>query len=272
MTGTIVAVVVAVVLAPPLGMAAYLALASERGRRTVIEADGYSLNTRVYGEAPAGGLAPGLLFVSGWNPGGSGWTPSDICAGLAAKRLDALCMTLALRGMGSPGEIAALTRADFLADVTAAYDHLAGLEGVDPDRISVAGESLGSYLACVLSARRPVRALALRVPTDFPDAGFRDVPQERIAGLKSLEWKRQEHSHVESRALDALHAFAGDILIVASERDSLVPMQTTQNYLSSVPDPNKVDYRLMRRAGHGLGPARQIEFIRVLLEWLCRHA
>jgi uncharacterized protein len=182
-------------------------------------------------------------------------------------------MTVALRGMGSPGDIARLTRADFMEDAAAAYDFLAALDGVDRERVSVVGESFGSYLACVLSAQRPVRALALRVPTDFPDAGFADVPQERFAGVLSLGWKRQEHSSSESRALDAVHHFFGDILVVASELDTIVPLQTTQNYLSSAPDPERLTYRLMRGAGHGLAnPLRQIAFVRLLLEWLGEHA
>lgn len=272
MIGTVLAVVAVLVLVPPLGLLAYLAIASERGRRTVVQADGYMLNARVYGGAHPGDLVPGILFLSGWNPGGAGWTPSDIYAGLSAKRFGCVCMTAYLRGMGSLGDITVLTRADFLNDVTAAYDHLAGLEGVDPDRISLVGESLGSYLACVVSALRPVRALALRVPTDFPDAGFADTPHVNIAGMKALEWKTREHAHSESRALDAFHSFSGEILLIASERDTFVPMQTTQNYLSSALDPDKLEYRLMQRAEHGLSPLRQMEFIGVLFDWMGRHA
>ena len=278
MVGAILIGIVLLLAAAFLGVLLYLRSVSGPSKRVSIPAGGHTLKTTVYGnlaspqtqaEASAADPRPGLIFLSGWSPSRIGWRPSNIYAGLCAKRLDCLCLTVSLRGMGSAGDIATLTRADFLDDATAAYDFLAALEEVDRQRISVVGESFGSYLACVLSAERPVSALALRVPTDFPDAGFDDTPQERIAGLRSLDWKQQEHAHSESRALDAIHAFSGDVLIVASEHDSFVPLQTTRNYLASASDPSRLTYRLMRGARHGLvDPFRQIEYVRILFEWI----
>jgi dipeptidyl aminopeptidase/acylaminoacyl peptidase len=163
-----------------------------------IQGDGYKLKGRIYGKADTHHSRPAILFLSGWNPGNQSWTTNDIHATYCAWKLNIICMTIALRGMGSVGNIKALTRADFLKDVVAGYDYLIESEGVAKERISIAGESFGAYMACILSTQRAVKSLALRVPTDFPDGGFEDIPQEKFAGLLSQEWKKQEHRFTES--------------------------------------------------------------------------
>jgi uncharacterized protein len=235
-----------------------------------IPGDGYTLNGRVYGKMGADPPRPAILFLSGWNPGNQSWTTNDIHAVYCAWKLSIVCMTIALRGMGSAGDIKSLTRADFLKDVIAAYDELTQMDGVDQSRISVVGESFGAYMACILSTKRTVKSIALRVPTDFPNEGFEDTPQEKFAGLLSREWKMQEHHFSESRALQGLHDFQGKILLVASERDEFVPYQTTTNYLRAIREPIKVDYSMMKGARHALlNPIKLYNFINFQSEWLC---
>src|SRR5215470_6116253 len=96
-----------------------------------IPGDGYTLKGRVYGKMDAGDPQPAILFLSGWNPGNQSWTTSDIHANYCAWKLNIICMTMALRGMGSLGDIKTLTRADFLVDVIAGYDYLEKNDGVD---------------------------------------------------------------------------------------------------------------------------------------------
>ena len=180
------------------------------------------------------------------------------------KKLDCLCYTLSLRGMGSPGDINNLTRADFLEDCLAAYDFIASEDGVDGTRITVAGESLGGYLACVLVSRRDVANLILRVPSDFPDAGFSDIPQIRTAGHFSRTWKEQRHDPGESRALDALPKYGGSICLVAAEKDQVVPYQTTENYLNAIVSTDRLEYHMMKNAGHALmNPAHFQQFQKI---------
>lgn len=237
-----------------------------------IQGDGYKLRGRTYGKADPNDPRPAILFLSGWNPGTQSWTTNDIQATYCAWKLNIVCMTIALRGMGSVGNIKALTRADFLKDVVAGYDCLTESEGIDKERISVVGESFGAYLACILSTKRAVKSLALRVPTDFPDEGFEDTPQEKLAGLLSQEWKKQEHQFAESRALHGLRDFQGDILLVAAELDEYVPYQTTRNYLEAINESAKVKYVMMRAARHALmNPIKLYQFMKLQSKWLSTH-
>jgi esterase/lipase len=240
-----------------------------KGITVTIGAGDYKLKARLYGPNGNRNPRPAILFLSGWNPGNISITPSNFYAGYYAAKNNYICLTLALRGMGSKGDIHTLTRSDFLHDVIAAYDYLATLNGVKKENINMVGESLGGYLACLLSSKRPLNSIALRVPTDFSDEGFNHIPQIKIAGLLSSEWKMQQHSWNESYALSAIHEFKGNLLIVASERDKIVPMQTTSNYLSAVPDSTHLEYFLMKGAGHGLfNPKRQWIFMKILSKWL----
>ena len=242
------------------------------GRPVIINTDGNDLRGRLYGKDDCHNKYPAILFLTGWNPGSLTLTPSDFYAGYLAKKHKMICCTVALRGMGSEGNINKLTRADFLIDVRSAYDFLSGRQNVDKDSITIAGESFGGYMACLLSSMRKVKNLALRVPTDFPDEGFDNKPQIRLAVNLSRDWKIQEHQYIDSYALTAVHNFKGSILIVASEHDEYVPLQTTQNYLSSVDDPGKADYYLMKTASHALiNPFRQKEYFKVLTRWLLEH-
>src|SRR5262245_43614034 len=101
------------------------------GKAVAIPGDGYILKGRVYGKMDAGHPQAAILFLSGWNPGNQSWTTNDIHASYCARKLNSVCMTIALRGMGSAGNIRVLTRADFLKDVIAGYDHFVESEGVD---------------------------------------------------------------------------------------------------------------------------------------------
>jgi len=242
------------------------------GKPIVVQGDGYQMKGRIYRKADTDHLRPAVLFLNGWNPSNFSWTTSDIHASYCARKLNIVCMTLAFRGMGSTGNIKTLTRADFLKDAIAGYDCLITSEGVDRARISIAGESFGAYIACILSTRRAVKSIALRVPTDFPNEGFENTPQEKLAGLLSREWKMEAHHFSESRALQGFHDFQGEILLVASERDEFVPYQTTQNYLRAVNEAAMMEYIMMKATGHALiNPTKLYRFMKLQSEWLSIH-
>ncbi len=67
------------------------------------------------------------------------------------------------------------------------------------------GESFGAYMSCLLSAKRPLENLILRVPTDFPNQGFTEVPQKEVVGILIRDWKLEKHEPTEFFALEAVH-------------------------------------------------------------------
>jgi len=239
------------------------------GKPIEIDAKNYKLKGRLYVPKSIDNTKPKLLFLSGWNPGNQPITTSDYFAGYLMKKAGYVCLTVALRGNGSNGDINILTRNDFLNDVIAAYDYLLTNEPVNLKKICVIGESFGSYMASILSREREIENLILRVPTDFPNEGFYDKPHINYAGFASIEWKRQVHSYEESFALQAIHNFNRKILIIASENDKIVPMQTTKNYLNAANKSINVEHKVQKNTGHAImNPVKFIEFRNIIFHWL----
>src|SRR5688572_1410850 len=116
-----------------------------------------------------------------------------------------------------------VSRETDLDDVIAAYDVLARHPGVDPDAIAVVGSSYGGYLAAILTTLRPVKWLALRVPALYIDEGW-DHPKLQLHKEQDLRSYRRKFVAAETnRALRACASYDGDVLVVESERDDIIP-------------------------------------------------
>jgi len=207
---------------------------------------------------------PAILFIHGWRSNQQ--SALEYAETLAQK--GCICMTFDLRGHGSSeGNIDLLTRQDFLDDVLTAYDSLLAAVGVDPDHISVIGSSFGGYLAALLTTRRNVNYVALRVPADYPNEGF-EQPQVLFSDAKSNAWRMQEHQPHESFALNALLTFSGNVLIVESGKDDQIPHQTIVNYTNALRDKGRLTSILMKEAGHRLQDHQlRAEYQQILLHW-----
>jgi hypothetical protein len=166
-----------------------------------------------------------------------------------SRDAEVLTAYVPLTGMGSPGTVDGLTRADFLAQAITAHDALAAIPGVAG--INAVGESFGGYLALLLSARRPLDRLVLRVPTDVDPEGFATRAQTDFAGPKGLAWKSAAHGPEDSQALAAASRFKGDCWLVSAGRDTMVPKQTIDNILAAL-DPARTRHVHLPDAGHAM--------------------
>jgi uncharacterized protein len=72
----------------------------------------------------------------------------------------------------------------------------------------------------------------------------------------------------ENRALAACAAFGGDVLVVESEHDDIVPHPTAASYLASFERARSITHRVLRGADHGLSdPVHQQEYTSLLVRW-----
>ena len=213
-------------------------------------AGGRSLHARLFGPAER---RPGVLFIHGLHSTQAGYGER---AEAVAGELGAICLTFDLGGHGeSEGSQPALSLADHIGDVVAAYDRLVAERDVDPGRIGVAGASYGGYLAAVLTARRPVARLAIRAPALYADA---DVPLPPGARWHAV-------GEGPNAALDAVRAFGGPFLVVESGRDTVVPADMVHAYLGAAPRARHV---VMADAEHALHePAWRAEFLALLVDF-----
>jgi pimeloyl-ACP methyl ester carboxylesterase len=210
---------------------------------------------------------PGILFVHGW--GGS--QEQYLTRARKVAALGCICLTFDLRGHARTDEQReTVSREDNLRDVVAAYDVLAGQAGVDRSAIGVVGSSYGGYLAAILTSLRPVRWLALRAPALYKDAAW-DLPKVRLNhGSDLAQYRRLSPINPEeNRALRACAAFSGDVLIVESEHDDLVPHSVIANYIAACLEARSVTSRVIEGADHGLSEeASQHAYTSLLVEWL----
>jgi uncharacterized protein len=215
--------------------------------------------------APATVL-PGILFVHGW--GGS--QAEDLERARQAAGLGCACLTFDLRGHERTlARRDTVTRGQNLEDMVAAYDVLAGRPGVDRDAIAVVGLSYGGYLACILATLRPVRWLALRAPALYPDAGW-ELPKRELNRDPGLaHYRQQAIAWKDNRALNAAAMYRGDVLIVESEHDTLVPHAVIDSYVGAFIKPRSITARVIAGADHALSDEKhQRDYTTLLINWL----
>lgn len=209
---------------------------------------------------------PGVLLVHGW--GGSRQQYQQLAKDVAPLRC--VCLTFDLSGhVDTQSRRESVTREDNLADLLAAYDFLVAHPLVDPSAIAVVGSSYGGYLASILTALRPVAWLALRAPALYKDADWH-MPKHRLHREQNLaRYRQQRIDPAENRALGACAAFHGDVLLVESEHDRIVPHPVLANYRHACIDALSLTCRTIAQADHALTDERsRSSYASILVHWL----
>jgi len=208
---------------------------------------------------------PGVLFVHGW--GGSQKRDLERAKGIAA--LGCVCLTFDLRGHAQlRAQQQTVSREHNLRDIVAAYDRLTKHPAIDSSAIAVVGTSYGAYLATILSTLRAVRWLSLRVPSLYRDDDW-DLPKRELNREDLAVYRRAPVRPEENRALAACAAFEGDVLIVESEHDHLVPHSTIMSYRASFHKSHSLTHRIVDGADHALSDERcQQAYTSILVNWI----
>jgi uncharacterized protein len=152
---------------------------------------------------------------------------------------------------GKPGE------AGFLADGRAALDFLAS-RGVAPDRTVLYGESLGTGIAVMLAAERPVGAVVLEAPYDS------------VAALASAHYPFLPVNLLIRDRYDAALAapkIKAPVLVIHGEADDIIPVRFGRVLYDALPQPKQL--RLIPRAGHNDLSGYGID--RMVLEFLAGY-
>ena len=229
-----------------------------------------AIDIRVDGQRIAGTLVtpdtliPGVLFVHGW--GGS--QEKYLARAREIAALGCVCLTFNLRGHAeTEPQYETVTREDNLRDLMAAYDVLVRHPLVDKNSIAVVGSSYGAYLAAILTERRPVRWLALRVPALYKDEDWA-LPKQQLKKYGLGAYRRLAISPDENRALGACAAFEGDVLIVESEHDDIIPHPVIANDMAAFERAHSLTYRVSEGADHGLSEEPwQQAYTALLVNW-----
>ncbi len=207
---------------------------------------------------------PGVLFVHGW--GGS--QERDLTRARGIAGLGCICLSFDLRGHAlTLAQQQTVTREQNLNDLLAAYDLLARHPHIDASAIAVVGTSYGGYLAALLTALRPVRWLAMRVPALYRDDDWM-VPKRQLDRDVLNQLRGRRVMPEENRALAACADFRGDVLLVESEFDHLVPHATIMSYRAAFHQTHSLTHRIILGADHGLtSESCQKTYTDILVGW-----
>ncbi|GAB3505290.1 alpha/beta hydrolase family protein [Pseudoxanthomonas daejeonensis] len=208
---------------------------------------------------------PGALFIHGW----TGSRQDMAGPMMAAAAAGFACLDYDLHGhRATADQRAQVTLRGSLADAVDACDSLAAMQNVDGDAIAVVGSSFGGWPAALLTTQRPVRWLALRVPALYPDQWW-DRSKESLddAGLAAYRHSRRDRD--TDQALAACAAFEGEVLLVWSGHDELLPEGVSGSFQVAFPRAQALTVRKIRNADHGLSGGRSRSEYRSLLgAWL----
>jgi len=209
---------------------------------------------------------PGVLFVHGW--GGS--QQQYLARAREVAALGCVCLTFDLRGHAETrAHYEAVSREQNLDDVVAAYDALAGNPSVDSSAIAVVGSSYGGYLAAILTSMRGVKWLALRAPALYLDSGW-ELPKLQLHRDHDLvAYRKKLIPAAENRALRACLAYQGDVLVIESENDRVIPHPVITSYVEACTRAHSLTVRVIQGADHGLSDeGAQRSYTSLLVNWM----
>ncbi len=136
---------------------------------------------------------------------------------------------LSYRGFG--GSSGSPSEAGLIADADAAYDWLIA-KGVEPGRIALLGESLGSGVAVQLAAKREVGAVALEAPYT-----------STVEVAAKIYWWLPVHVLMKDqfKSIDFIAAVVAPLLIIHGEEDSLIPVEFGRRLFAAANQPKELE-------------------------------
>lgn len=212
---------------------------------------------------------PALLALPGWDD--EDWQRFDLLnAQLAPDGW--VCRRARIPDARWPAERrAAVSRSDSLHAVLEDYMDLVAVRGIARSRLGLLGFSYGGYMATFLAMAKPVRFLALRSPALYPDADW-NQPKEELDQPTLRAYRTQLLAPDQNRSLWCCKHFRGDVLLIDSEQDEVIPPEVITSYERAFRRARSMTRHTLAGADHQLSsPAAQREYQAVLVQWLGRQ-
>ncbi len=209
---------------------------------------------------------PGVIFLHGMTSSEKNYI--EIASKVA--ELGIVGLTINLRAHGtSEGDFNILTVGDGLQDSIAAYDFLASNRLVNNEKIGICGGSLGGALAAMTSAERNVKSLALRAPAVYTEE-MMQAPYQNVMSDEAEIFKKIQSPQL-APAIQAISKFTGKLLIVAAEKDQIIPAHIPQLYFDEAKFAKSKQMQIIKNSNHQMmDPKPREEFVNLILNWFTK--
>ncbi len=150
-------------------------------------------------------------------------------AGIASLRVD-------FRGSGnSDGEFRDMSIGSEVEDGLAAFEFLSKQEGIDEDRLGVAGLSLGGCVAAIVSGREPrVKSSVLMSAVAVPDEDFAGIipPVDPVEEDMNALWVGEDfrESLKKFHPLEEIKKTSSQVLVLHGTDDEVIPCSRAEDY------------------------------------------
>lgn len=206
---------------------------------------------------------PGVIFFHGMTSNEERYIP--LAQRLAQTGIAGLA--LSLRGhRTSEGDFNKLTINNMLKDGLAAYDFLINQPDIDPGRIGICGASVGAAIASLVSTERKVKSLVLRAPATYTDEMMKMTFSQVMTG-EERRFNQLEGIN-NTPAVKAIKQFEGNLLVVISENDHIIPYSIPESYFSEAKKSMIKDIITIKGATHNLAnDSWREKFIEETIKW-----
>jgi dienelactone hydrolase len=210
--------------------------------------------------------SPALLALPGWDDHGKQQFDA-LSTQLAAKNW--VCRRANIPDAGWPADERAKVSSDqALNQALEDYMNLTAIRGVARSRLALLGFSYGGYMATFLSAAKPARWLVLRSPAIYPDHDW-SFPKESLDRSDLRDYRMQMLSPHQNRSLWCCAQFRGDVLLIDSAEDAVIPPPVIASYERAFSRARSMTRYTLVDADHELSePAWQREYHGVVVDWL----
>lgn len=207
---------------------------------------------------------PAVLFIHGMTSSNNGYV--EIAEKIANLGIIGLAVSLSGHGQ-STGNFEKLTVKDLTQDGLSAFKTMTNLPTVDKTRIGALGTSVGAHIVTTISQKHPIKSIVIRVPAIY------SYEMENMRLLQIMKKEEQIFSELknhtqETSAIQSISKFQGNLLVVTSENDQVIPSYVSNAYVDNANQANIVKHYQIANAPHVLSQKNwRNEFVEETIEW-----
>lgn len=208
------------------------------------------------------GPFPGVVFYHGRGSDRTRYLP--MAQKLAKNGIISLAFDF--RGCGkSDGVFENQTQRMGIDDAGAGLDFLLS-QDVDRARIGIQGTSFGGYVTGMLLKDVDfIKSVVLRVPAAYSDRDLQLTPET----FPEYVYFQNKENWIDSSAYEGLKKFRGNLLVIESEKDELLPPEEVQRYYNIAKMASKRKLYVQKGAGHSFAddPEGLKLFHKITVDW-----